>query len=179
MCELAQRCLAYVTVHFMLSTSSPSLVNPGTDLCNAIPWLRFTSKSWVQKTLVGVGQVVSAASPDVPVLLQVRALAAVYGLEPRACGRRGQTLFRTDNAGLPSADGQAQVHAQALCRCSPSLPHPHVTRIPSLEDTGTLADRGTTKVEGSTPRDAAFMLAGEEASGLQFSGRKAQHNREI
>ena len=28
-------------------------------------------------------------------LLQVRALACLYGLEARACGRAGQTLFRT------------------------------------------------------------------------------------
>ena len=69
----------------------------------------------------------------------MRALAAVYGLEPRACGRRGQTLFRTDRAGLPSADGLAQVHAQALCCCSPSLPHLNLTRRFSLEKIGHVA----------------------------------------
>ena len=42
---------------------------------------------------------------------QVRALAAVYGLEARACGRLGQTLFRSSHAGLPSAEGQAQVQS--------------------------------------------------------------------
>ena len=42
---------------------------------------------------------------------QVRALAAVYGLEARACGRVGQTLFRSSHAGLPSADGRAQVRS--------------------------------------------------------------------
>lgn len=44
-------------------------------------------------------------------LTQVRALAAVYGLEARACGRVGQTLFRSSHAGLPSADGRAQVRS--------------------------------------------------------------------
>ena len=42
---------------------------------------------------------------------QVRALAAVYGLEARACGRTGQTLFQSSHAGLPSAEGRAQVRS--------------------------------------------------------------------
>ena len=30
-------------------------------------------------------------------------------MEPRACGRRGQTLFKTSSTGLPAAERQAQV----------------------------------------------------------------------
>lgn len=41
--------------------------------------------------------------------VQVRALAAVYGLEPRACGRTGQTLFRTERTGALTNKGLAQV----------------------------------------------------------------------
>lgn len=40
--------------------------------------------------------------------LQVRAMAALYGLEPRACGRAGQSLFRTQRSGPLTPDGQAQ-----------------------------------------------------------------------
>jgi hypothetical protein len=40
--------------------------------------------------------------------LQVRALAALFGLEPRACGRAGQSLFRTPRCGPLAPDGQAQ-----------------------------------------------------------------------
>ncbi|KAK9819750.1 hypothetical protein WJX72_001885 [[Myrmecia] bisecta] len=47
---------------------------------------------------------------------QVRALAAVFGLEPRACGRVGQTLFKTKRAGPLTAAGEAQ--AQRLLACS-------------------------------------------------------------
>ncbi len=41
--------------------------------------------------------------------LQVRALAAVYGVEPRACGRTGQTLFKTPRISPLTSEGQAQV----------------------------------------------------------------------
>ncbi len=41
-------------------------------------------------------------------LMQVAALAKLYGLEARACGRAGQTFFRTAETRPLDADGQAQ-----------------------------------------------------------------------
>ena len=46
-------------------------------------------------------------------LLQVRALACLYGLEARACGRAGQTLFKTDKSGPLTDERAAQVNTRA------------------------------------------------------------------
>ena len=43
------------------------------------------------------------------VCAQVRALVAVYGLEARACGRTGQTLFKTERTGPLTRESCAQV----------------------------------------------------------------------
>ena len=40
--------------------------------------------------------------------MQVAALAGVYGLEARACGRAGQTFFRTPDTKALDAEGEAQ-----------------------------------------------------------------------
>ena len=75
----------------------------------------------------------SCQSSQTHTCFQVRALAAVYGLEPRACGRRGQTLFRTSNAGLPTADGQAQVYTQTLAVCTIYMSAARPTRLAVLQ----------------------------------------------
>ncbi|KAK9807979.1 hypothetical protein WJX73_010100 [Symbiochloris irregularis] len=51
---------------------------------------------------------------------QVKQLAAQYGLEPRACGRSGQTLFKTEHASKLSPEQQVKVqemleHTSATC----------------------------------------------------------------
>ena len=53
---------------------------------------------------------------------QVKALAALYGAEPRACGRTGITLFKTSHACLPDEYKQQQVclAATILDACSPA-----------------------------------------------------------
>ena len=41
--------------------------------------------------------------------MQVRAVAALYGVEARACGRKGLTLFKTSKSAPLTTDGAAQV----------------------------------------------------------------------
>lgn len=41
--------------------------------------------------------------------LQVKALGALYGLQPRNCGRKGITLFKTEHAGFPDQNGSQKV----------------------------------------------------------------------
>ena len=41
-------------------------------------------------------------------------MAALYGLEARACGRAGQTLFRTGRSGPLTPEGQAQARGPPL-----------------------------------------------------------------
>ncbi|KAK9906899.1 hypothetical protein WJX75_009914 [Coccomyxa subellipsoidea] len=60
--------------------------------------------------------------------LQVRALAAVYGLEPRACGRTGQTLFRTERTGALTNEGLAQVQRLLACSVPSGKPTPELKR---------------------------------------------------
>ena len=53
------------------------------------------------------------------------ALAMLYGLEPRNCGRKGTTLFRTYDARMPGEEGQKLVRHVAcytITYCSPSKP---------------------------------------------------------
>ncbi len=45
-------------------------------------------------------------------MLQVNALAAVYGFESRSCGRKGKTLFKTSDAAPLTQQGQRQVCLQ-------------------------------------------------------------------
>ena len=40
---------------------------------------------------------------------QVKALGALYGLQPRNCGRKGITLFKTDHAGFPDQNSSGKV----------------------------------------------------------------------
>lgn len=40
---------------------------------------------------------------------QVKALGALYGLQPRNCGRKGITLFKTDKAGFPDQNSSGKV----------------------------------------------------------------------
>ena len=42
-------------------------------------------------------------------IMQVNALAAVYGFESRSCGRKGKTLFKKLDAGPLTQQGQKQV----------------------------------------------------------------------
>ncbi|CAL8462445.1 g1978 [Coccomyxa elongata] len=60
--------------------------------------------------------------------LQVRALAAIYGLEARACGRTGQTLFKTDRAGPLTTEGCAQVQRLLACSIPSGKPTPELKR---------------------------------------------------
>lgn len=45
---------------------------------------------------------------------EVKALGALYGFQPRNCGRKGTTLFKTEHAGLPDARGAEKVAALLL-----------------------------------------------------------------
>lgn len=47
---------------------------------------------------------------------QVKALGALYGLQPRNCGRKGITLFKTDKAGFPDQNSSGKVRL-IVCSC--------------------------------------------------------------
>ena len=77
-------------------------------------------------------------------LLQVRALACLYGLEARACGRAGQTLFRTGKCGPLNDERATQVCGSA---CGQGHAHHRLGVVSGFLQRGKVAGR---KVEMSS-----------------------------
>ena len=56
--------------------------------------------------------------------MQVASLASLYSLEARACGRAGQTFFRTKDTKPLSSEGRKQVSSRILVAARNETPHP-------------------------------------------------------